>query len=103
MRIRLSLEGLGYNDLGPYKCRALLRKGPWSLRRIRYVSRSTREIINSYGELDEVIDENENSSWGWLYDGPKEDEPPSTLLMEEELGPYENELLRLSKGEITSD
>ncbi|KAK5801143.1 hypothetical protein VI817_003355 [Penicillium citrinum] len=103
VRIRLSLEGLGYNDLGPYKCRALLRKGPWSLRRIRYVSRSTREIINSYGELDEVIDENENSSWGWLYDGPKEDEPPSTLLMEEELGPYENELLRLSKGEITSD
>lgn len=99
VRIRLSLEGLGYDDLGPYKCRALLKKGPWSLRRIRYVSRSIRETINSYGEVDEVIQENEESGWGWMYDGPKEDAPPETLLMEEELGAYENELLRLNKGE----
>jgi hypothetical protein len=54
--------------------------------------------VNSYGELDEVIDEKEESGWGWMYDGPKEDAPPDTLLMEEELGPYENELLRLNKG-----
>ncbi|CAI7614897.1 unnamed protein product [Penicillium pancosmium] len=101
VRIRLSLEGLGYDDLGPYKCRALLKKGPWSLRRIRYVVRSTRQTLNSYGELDEVIDEKEESGWGWMYDGPKEDAPPDTLLMEEELGPYENELLRLNKGKAS--
>jgi hypothetical protein len=99
VRIRLSLEGLGYDDLGPYKCRALLKKGPWSLRRIRYVVRSTRQTVNSYGEVDEVAEEKEESGWGWMYDGPKEDAPPDTLLMEEELGPYENELLRLNKGQ----
>ncbi|KAJ5387388.1 hypothetical protein N7509_009929 [Penicillium cosmopolitanum] len=101
VRIRLALEGLGYDDLGPYKCRALLKKGPWSLRRIRYVVRSTRQTLNSYGELDEAIDEKEESGWGWMYDGPKEHAPPDTLLMEEELGPYENELLRLNKGEAS--
>jgi hypothetical protein len=35
VRIRLELEGLGLNDIGLYKCPALLRKGPWRLSQVR--------------------------------------------------------------------
>ncbi|KAJ5298413.1 uncharacterized protein N7443_006533 [Penicillium atrosanguineum] len=94
VRIRLSLEGLGYNDEEPYKCRALLKKGPWQLKRMRVVSR--RQIEDNFG--DEEIVEQDQDRWGWVYAGPKEDEPPETLMMEEPLGPFEDQLLRYSKG-----
>ncbi|KAJ5102766.1 hypothetical protein N7532_003295 [Penicillium argentinense] len=98
VRIRLSLEGLGYDDRGLYKCRALLRKGPWDLRRIRYVVRLKREVVNEIGVLEEVMQEREEEGWGWMFEGDERDAPPNTLLMEEELGRFENELLRLNKG-----
>jgi hypothetical protein len=34
VRVRLELEGLGLDDLGRYKCHALLHKG-WHLRQMR--------------------------------------------------------------------
>lgn len=94
VRIRLSLEGLGYDDEEPYKCRALLKKGPWQLKRMRVISR--RQIEDLYGD-EEILDQ-ELDRWGWVYAGPKEDEPPETLMMEEPLGHFEDQLLRYSKG-----
>ena len=35
VRIRLELEGLGLNDVGLYKCPALLKEGPWRLSQVR--------------------------------------------------------------------
>lgn len=93
VRIRLALEGLGYNDGGRYKCRALLKKGPWELKRMRVVVR--RHIESPYTAADETV---EDYQWGWVYAGPDEDAPPETIMWEEPLGPMENKLLRLSKG-----
>lgn len=87
VRIRLSLEGLGYDDEEPYKCRALLKKGPWLLERLRMVS-----------DVDGLPEESSEYRWGWVYDGPKEDAPPKLIMMEESLGPYERRLLHLNKG-----
>ena len=98
VRLRLALEGLGYDDVGHYKCRALLKKGPWEIRRVRVLSRS--HIQDSYGEEDEVV---EDHRWGWVYVGPEEDAPPTRILMEEPLGPYEKRLLGLNKGDDEPD
>lgn len=92
VRIRLSLEGLGYDDEGRYKCRALLKKGPWLLERLRMVSH----------DVDGYPEQSSEYRWGWVYDGPKEDAPPKLIMMEESLGPYERRLLHLNKGMITA-
>ncbi|KAG0651894.1 uncharacterized protein D0Z07_1278 [Hyphodiscus hymeniophilus] len=39
VRIRIELEGLGLDDIGSYKCPALLKKGPWVLRQRRIKAR----------------------------------------------------------------
>jgi Uncharacterized alpha/beta hydrolase domain (DUF2235) len=36
--------------------------------------------------------------WVWEYCGPEKDAPPGRLIVEEPLGPYERQLLRLSGG-----
>lgn len=95
VRIRLSLEGLGYDDESRYKCRALLRRGPWTLERLRMVRRDSPEEVYEPGQDSET-------RWGWVYDGPPEDAPPKTILMEESLGPYERRLLHLNKGTFKS-
>lgn len=99
VRIRLSLEGLGYDDEGRYKCRALLRKGPWSLERLRTVSH--RDPLVPAGDADGLPEPSSDYRWGWVYDGPKEDAPPKLIMMEESLGPYERRLLHLNKGTST--
>lgn len=95
VRIRLSLEGLGYDDETLYKCRALLKRGRWSLERLRMVSRRESSGPTVDADGPEQPDE---YRWGWVYDGPEEDAPPKTILIEESLGPYERSLLHLSKG-----
>lgn len=98
VRIRLALEGLGYDDVGLYKCRALLRKGPWELERMRVLSERVVRISDGEGDESERIEEHEENRWGWVYSGPEEDTPPETIMMEEPLGPYEEKLLHMSKG-----
>lgn len=99
VRIRLALEGLGYDDVGLYKCRALLKKGPWELERMRVIS---ERVVEEDREGFERIKEYEETRWGWVYCGPQEDSPPETILMEEPLGPYEQKLLHMSKGTSTA-
>jgi hypothetical protein len=98
VRIRLALEGLNYDDVGLYKCRALLRKGPWLLQKVRI--RSHREIHDrdGYGDEKDVVQQKDELRWGWVYDGPAEEMPPSVIMLEEVLGPYEKQLLGLNKG-----
>ncbi|GLI73636.1 hypothetical protein PoHVEF18_001856 [Penicillium ochrochloron] len=98
VRIRLALEGLNYDDVGLYKCRALLRKGPWLLEKVRVRSRREIRDRDAYGDEEDVIQQKEESRWGWVYDGPVEETPPQVILLEEVLGPYEKKLLSLNKG-----
>ena len=96
VRIRLDLGGLGYDDKDIYKCKALLKKGPWEPKRVRtLVSRRGR---GPDGETLETTERYEDDRWGWVYMGPKDEAPPQDILMEEPVGPYEKRLLRLNKG-----
>ncbi|EPS30299.1 hypothetical protein PDE_05250 [Penicillium oxalicum 114-2] len=100
VRIRLGLEGLSYDDVGLYKCRALLKKGPWLLEKVRL--RSRREVYgHDRGGYDDEVRTEQSSQdyrWAWVYDGPPEEAPPRDLMLEETLGPYEKRLLSLNKG-----
>lgn len=99
VRLRLTFGGLGYDDVGLYKCRALLKKGPWDLQQVCVVA--TRDIEVLDGGSPEVVEElEENLRWGWVYGGSGKDAPPRTVMMEEGLGPYEKRLLRLNKGMV---
>ncbi|CEJ55821.1 hypothetical protein PMG11_02052 [Penicillium brasilianum] len=98
VRIRLALEGLNYDDVGLYKCRALLRKGPWLLEKVRVRSRREIRDLDSYGDEEDIIQQNEESRWGWVYDGPAKETPPKVIMLEEVLGPYEKKLLSMNKG-----
>ncbi|KAJ5891332.1 uncharacterized protein N7473_007560 [Penicillium subrubescens] len=98
VRVRLALEGLNYDDVGLYKCRALLRKGPWLLEKVRVRTRREVRDRDAYGDEEDVIQQKEESRWGWVYDGPVEETPPQVILLEEVLGPHEKKLLSLNKG-----
>lgn len=98
VRIRLALEGLNYDDVGLYKCRALLRKGPWLLEKVRVRSRREIRDLDSYGDEEDIVQQNEESRWGWVYDGPAKETPPKVIMLEEVLGSYEKKLLSMNKG-----
>ncbi|KAJ5389922.1 uncharacterized protein N7496_000990 [Penicillium cataractarum] len=98
VRIRLALEGLNYDDVGLYKCRALLRKGPWLLQKARVRTRREIRDRDSYGDEEDDIQFKEEYRWEWVYDGPPEETPASVIMPEEALGPYEKKLLGMNKG-----
>ncbi|KAJ5492748.1 hypothetical protein N7539_001494 [Penicillium diatomitis] len=94
VRIRLGLEGLGFDDNGLYKCRALLKKGPWILEKVRVRSR----LGERHRDGVESEQYSEEMRWAWVYNGPAEGAPPKDIMLEEVLGPYEKRLLSLNKG-----
>lgn len=101
VRIRLDLKGLGYDDVGLYKCSALLKEGPWRLQRMRINTRDPmprHAARDSFRKSSEVLEQDRAVRWVWEYVGPKENAPPETIMIEEPLGPYERRLLQLSKG-----
>lgn len=98
VRIRLALEGLSYDDVGLYKCRALLRKGPWLLQKARVWTRREIRSRDSYGDEEDDLQFKEEYRWEWVYDGPPEEMPASLVMPEEVLGPYEKKLLGMNKG-----
>lgn len=97
VRIRLTLEGLGYDDVGLYKCSALK---DWKLERMRVVSRRDTRYSGGTEEEEEIVEKVQDHRWGWVYVGPERDTPPKAILMEEPLGPYEDRLLHLNKGKL---
>jgi Uncharacterized alpha/beta hydrolase domain (DUF2235) len=101
VRIRLELQGLGYNDVGSYRCPALLKEGPWRLQRMRVIFRNSMSdrLTRSPSRISGEIEPDQAYSWAWEFVGPKEDAPPEVIMVEEPLGPYERRLLLLNKGE----
>lgn len=100
-RIRLELDGLGYDDVGLYRCEALLGMN-W-----RPVWRAVdafdpippQAVWNSQHQRPYRAQKQEQRyRWVWEYVGPRETAPFRTYMVEELLGPYERQLLLLNKG-----
>jgi hypothetical protein len=99
VRIRLELEGLAPDDNGLYKCTALYKSGPWRLRERRLKVRDPIPWDASWGpETPAPATRPEDLRWVWEYDGPDEDAPRERIMVEENLGPFQRQLLRLNKG-----
>jgi hypothetical protein len=100
-RIRLDLGGLDSDDKGPYECQALLEQGPWELRRMRMTVRDPIRRDADWGapSLKSSSESTDNDlRWIWQYVGPRSSAPPVRTLIEENLGPYERQLLLLNTG-----
>ena len=99
VRIRLELEGLGLDDVGPYKCQALLKKGPWLLRQARINAPDPIPWDATWGPgAPPATTPPEELRWVWEYDGPEDRAPRVRTMVEENLGPYQRKLLMLNKG-----
>lgn len=124
VRVRLDRAGLGLNDNGLYKCPALLKNGPWQLRRIRLDVDDPIPWNATWGPgapPPEVSDrlrhvdlhkiflctsmlmiaqsrQPDDQRWVWQYVGPEEEVPKQHIMVEESRGPYERKLLLKSKG-----
>lgn len=107
VRMRLDLEGLGLDDVGPYKCPALMsrKNGPWELRRLRIkvrdpIKRNSQFCAVPSREGPVIGEEEEDVRWCWTWGGDKdsEDSPLERIMIEEVLGPFERRLLGLSEG-----
>lgn len=103
VRYRLDMEGLAPDDKGLYKCTALTtsKHGPWKLRLMKLRVRDAIPWDASWagqGPGERPVDGERR--WVWEYDGPDGDEAPrDRVMVEENLGPFQRELLRLTKGE----
>lgn len=99
MRIRLELEGLGLDDVGLYKCPALLKKGPWVLRQVRIDAPDPIPWNATWGPgAPPAPNPPEALRWVWEYDGPEDTAPKVRTMVEENLGPYQRKLLLLNEG-----
>ncbi len=99
VRIRLELEGLGLDDIGRYKCEALLKKGPWVLKQRRITIPDPIPWNATWGPgAPAAPSPPEELRWVWEYDGPEDQAPKVRTLVEENLGPYQRKLLLLNKG-----
>jgi hypothetical protein len=99
VRIRLELEGLGLDDVGLYKCEALLKKGPWVLRQRRINAPDPIPWNATWGPgAPPATNPPEELRWVWEYDGPEDKAPRVRTMVEENLGPYQRKLLLMNKG-----
>lgn len=103
VRIRLELEGLGLDDVGLYKCSALLRNSLWRLRqkRIKAFDPIPREATWGPG-TSPLTSPQDDLRWVWEYCGPEAGSPKDRIMVEEPMGPYERKLLLLNKGKELS-
>ena len=103
VRIRLQLQGLGPGDVGIYRCPALTKMGPWRLREVRLKPKIKDPIPwdAHWGRVTpaEPLDD---FRWVWEYDGPDNGGPKVRVMIEDNLGPYQRELLLLNKGKTES-
>ncbi|KAK3333270.1 hypothetical protein B0T19DRAFT_448870 [Cercophora scortea] len=115
VRVRLSVEGLGLNDVHVWEAPAL--KGNWRLRKTseRFVDPISATVATWEPAMTAQIAktlvayaidqqrplsvlQGKKERWVWEWCGPEKDAPPERVLVEEPLGPYERQLLRLSGG-----
>jgi hypothetical protein len=102
VRIRLDLQGLGLDDIGPYNCPALLAKGNWELRQIRIKVHDPIHRYTDWGveptSSGPGPESEDGLRWVWQWVGPRRNAPPIRTMIEENLGPYERQLLSLNNG-----
>lgn len=77
VRVRTACRGLGINDCGVWKNNAMKRN--WTLKQVES------------GEAAGAV-------WYWEYKGTEEEAPPTKVIPEEPLGPYQRYFLQLSGG-----
>ncbi|KAI0540875.1 hypothetical protein GGR58DRAFT_520988 [Xylaria digitata] len=127
VRVRLACEGLGLNDSGVWYCASLLRY--WRPQRVSQqffdpVSRTAEwGPISSSGNTEmtapkprqtegtanataisaeslEMLSQDPTERWVWEYVGPESTAPVIRTMVEENLGPYEQQLLGLAAGKV---
>lgn len=123
VRVRLAVGGLGLDDKNVWDCPAL--SSNWRLRKTtKHFEDPIPRSVRTWGLGDQQDATEENSRpqtgktshdqangslapstgtddgerWIWEYIGPESNAPPQRILVEEPLGPYERQLLRLAAG-----
>ncbi|GAW24819.1 hypothetical protein ANO14919_144130 [Xylariales sp. No.14919] len=124
VRVRLACEGLGLNDSGVWFCPSLLRY--WRPQRVPQqffdpvsraaewgpasssgqpetepdqITRTTRANAAS-AESSQILSQDPSERWVWEYIGPESTAPIIRMMVEENLGPYEQRLLKLTAGKV---
>ncbi|KAI0458317.1 hypothetical protein F5B21DRAFT_22857 [Xylaria acuta] len=127
VRVRLACEGLGLNDSYVWDCPSLLKY--WRPRRVTQqsfdpVSRaadwgpvgprgepattarppepgsSTANGVTVSTEHLQMLSQDPSERWVWEYVGPEITAPATRIMVEENLGPYEQRLLALAAGKV---
>ncbi|KAI1828180.1 hypothetical protein F4861DRAFT_535154 [Xylaria intraflava] len=127
VRVRLACEGLGLNDTHVWCCPSLLKY--WRPRRVSQrfseptlrtaegesaglerqslaaallpeEQRETADEVDTLEESLQMLTQNPSDPWVWEYIGPKDSAPGVTAMVEENLGPFERQLLKLAAGKI---
>ncbi|KAB5517422.1 hypothetical protein GE09DRAFT_1045118 [Coniochaeta sp. 2T2.1] len=100
VRVRLAAGGLGLNDSGVWDCPAL--KGKWAPKRTDRTFFDpiprTRKTWEQQRPLSGGDKDGQGGRWVWEWVGGERDAPAERMLVEEPLGPYERQLLRLASG-----
>lgn len=90
VRIRFELAGLGPDDHGPYKCPALTEKGPWQPKQRPIRVHDPIPWNATWGpETSPAAAPPGDLRWVWEYNGPEQDAPKVTVMVEDNLGPYQ--------------
>ncbi|KAI1121118.1 hypothetical protein F5Y10DRAFT_288902 [Nemania abortiva] len=126
VRVRLACEGLGLNDWEVWDCPSLLKF--WRPRRVtqRFSDpvprtaewgpsrRNTQAVISPQSEQPEsasnvaaiseaslqMLSLDPSERWTWEYVGPESLAPAVRMMVEENLGPFEQRLLELAAGKV---
>ncbi|KAI1331237.1 hypothetical protein F5Y16DRAFT_360964 [Xylariaceae sp. FL0255] len=130
VRVRLSCQGLGLNDKDLWSCAALLkywrprrvadeffdpvsRTADWGSSSPQNQPKTTGVVpeqssqpsdntiaVNQIPEFLQMLSINPSKRWVWEYIGPEDNAPPTLVMVEENLGPYEQILLKLAAGKV---
>ncbi|KAI0115850.1 hypothetical protein GGR51DRAFT_555725 [Nemania sp. FL0031] len=126
VRVRLACEGLGLNDWEVWDCASLLkywrpqrvarrfsdpvpRTAEWgpsrrntqaTISRLPEQSESALNAAAASEESLQMLSLDPSERWTWEYSGPETMAPPTRMMVEENLGPFEQRLLELAAGKV---
>ncbi|KAI1169632.1 hypothetical protein F4777DRAFT_592574 [Nemania sp. FL0916] len=127
VRVRLACEGLGLNDWEIWHCPSLLkywrprrvpqqfsdpvpRRAEWGPSRTNSRVETTTNMGEQSGsagiaasasmESLQMLSQDPSERWVWVYTGPEATAPAVKMMVEENLGPFEQRLLELAAGKV---
>ncbi|KAI5924869.1 hypothetical protein F4810DRAFT_709060 [Camillea tinctor] len=123
VRVRLACEGLGVNDSAPWDCSSLLKhwhphrvtqnfKDPvsrfasWGPQSVRISPQVMNTSKTNHGTAEGStlpnidLESPDELRLVWEYIGPEKNAPPVTMMVEENMGPFERHLLQLSSANM---